>query len=109
MPRMMAARTRERDQIGAPARMAGARRPLRWSVPAALAEVWIVVALAGFAAPRLLIAIVPLAVLYTIAAPPYLRRHLGVGGGHPEHDSAPSSRDVHLIIDEPRPADGDIE
>lgn len=90
-------------------RAAATRRPLRWSVLAAVAEAWIVVALAWLAAPRLLIAIVPLAVIYTIAAPPYLRRHLGGHLGRLDHDVEPPCREVHIIIDEPGHADGDVE
>ncbi len=105
----MTARTPEREGIVAPERAAATRRPLRWSVLAAVAEAWIVVALAALAAPRLLIAIVPLAVIYTIAAPPYLRRHLGGHLGRLDHDLEPPFREVHIITDELGDADADVE
>ncbi|HTZ62901.1 MAG TPA: hypothetical protein VMB51_02230 [Solirubrobacteraceae bacterium] len=76
---------------------------------AAVAEAWIVVGLAALAAPHLLIAIVPLAVIYTIAAPPYLRRHLGVHLEQLDRDLEPRSREVHIVVDEPREADGGLE
>jgi membrane protein implicated in regulation of membrane protease activity len=50
--------------------------PVRWSVLAAVTEAWLVVALAALATPHLLLVFVALAAVYTVAAPPYLRRHL---------------------------------
>ncbi len=105
----MAARTPRREGIAAPERAAATRRPLRWSVLAAVAEAWIVVALAALATPRLLIAIVPLAAIYTVAAPPYLRRHLGGHTGSRDHDVEPTCREVHIIIDELGDPDGDVQ
>lgn len=105
----MATRTRQRAGPATPERDTTTRRPLRWSVLAAVAEAWIVVGLTALAAPRLLIAIVPLAVIYTIAAPPYLRRHLGVRVGHLDHDLGPAPREVHIVVDELHPAEGDAE
>ncbi len=89
--------------------VAASRRPLRWSVLAAVVEAWIVVALAALASPRLLIVIVPLAALYTIAAPPYLRRHLGGHVGRRDHDVGPPARQIHIVVDELGDGQGDAE
>ncbi len=105
----MATRTPQRAGPATPARAAATRRPLRWSVLAAVSEAWIVVALAAAATPRLLIAIVPLAVIYTIAAPPYLRRHLCIHLDHLDRGLEPRPREVHIVVDEPHHADGDVE
>jgi hypothetical protein len=98
-----------RDGIAAPERAPATRRALRWSVLAAVAEAWIVVLLAGLVAPRLLIAIVPLAVIYTVAAPPYLRRHLGGHAARLGRDVELPYREVHIVADELGGTDDDVE